>query len=81
MKNGDLWNCFAESTFAKGPRAITLTKDKGHATQEMIDEGRVDEEQKKGNDGADDGVNKGAEDGQQSLSNVARKYASRQWRY
>ena len=35
------------STMAKGPRAITLTKVKGHATQEMVDEGRVGEEQKK----------------------------------
>ena len=56
MENDDLWKFFAESILAKGPRAITLTKVKGHATQEMVDEGRVDEEQKKGNDGADDGA-------------------------
>ena len=36
---------------------------------------------KKGNGGADDGANRGAEDEQQNLSTVARKYAGRQWRY
>ena len=77
MKNGDLWGFFAESTLAKGPRAINLTKVKGHAAQEMVDEGRVDEEEKKGNAGADEGANKGAEEEQQGLSTVARKYAGR----
>ena len=77
-KNGDMCFVVVESTLAKGPRAITVTKAKGHATQELVDEGRIDEEHKKGNDGADDGASKGAEDEQQHRSTVARKYASRQ---
>ena len=74
-ENGDIWKFFAESTLAKGPRAITLTKVKGHASQGMVDEGKVDEEQKKGNDGADEGANKGAEEEQQGLSTVVKNYA------
>lgn len=81
MKNGDLWEFLGGIIIAKGPRAIIVTKVKGHATQEMVDEGRIDERQKKGNGGADDGANKGAGEAQQNLSTVARKYASRQWRY
>lgn len=56
-----------------GAATITLTKAKGHATQEIVDEGREDEERNKGNDGADDGANKGAEGEQHGLSTVARQ--------
>ena len=72
---------FAKSTIAKGPRAICITKVKGHATQEMVDEGTVKAAHKEGNDGADKGADKGAVEEQQELSDAARKYASRQWKY
>ena len=65
----------------KGPRAICLTKVKGHATQAMVDEGTLIAAHKEGNNGADEGADKRAVDEQQDLSNAARKYAGRQWRY
>ena len=81
MKNGDLWKFFATSTLSKGPKAVAMSKVKGHATKEMVDEGIVEAEHKEGNDGADGGADKGAVDEQQELSSAARRYASRQWRY
>lgn len=47
----------------------------------MVDEGAVEAEHKEGNDGAGEGADKGVVDEQQGLSNTARKYAGRQWRY
>ena len=81
MKNGDVWNFFSKSTIAKGPRAVLLTKVKGHATAKMVEDGTVQADHKEGNDGADEGADLGATDEQQGLSDAARKYAGRQWRY
>ena len=47
----------------------------------MVDEGTVKAAHKEGNGGADEGADKGAVDEQQELSDAARKYAGRQWRY
>ena len=47
----------------------------------MVDEDTVKVARKEGNDGADKGAGKGAVEEQQDLSDAARKYASRQWRY
>ena len=46
---------------AKGPRSVRVTKVKGHATDEMVNEGRVKPEDKAGNDVADKAADKGAE--------------------
>ena len=34
MKDGDLWKCFTEAVRAKNPKAVKLTKVKGHATSQ-----------------------------------------------
>ena len=50
MKDGDLWEHFAEIAEQRGPHSVWITKVKGHATQEMVDEGKVEEDEKRGND-------------------------------
>ena len=47
----------------------------------MVADGTVDEAHKRGNDGADERADLGATEEQQDLSDAARKYAGRQWRY
>ena len=81
MKNGDIWKFFWQSVTAKGAWAVRLTKVKGHATQEMVDEGTVPLQQKEGNDGADGAADSGAVDMQDDLAKTTNKYAYRQWRY
>ena len=61
VKNGDLWQSIEEAVLAKGPRSVRVTKVKGHATDEMVNEGRVKPEDKAGNDVADKAADKGAE--------------------
>ena len=52
--DGDLWEIFARAVNARGPWSIAVTKVKGHATAEEVENGKVQEEDKKGNDKADD---------------------------
>ena len=40
-KNGDLWESIEEAIKEKGPRSVKITKVKGHATNEMVEEGKV----------------------------------------
>ena len=77
MKNGDLWQHFYVSTATKGLQAVTLSKVKGHATQQMVDEGEVEAKHKEGNDRADKVAEEGVVDMQLDLSTEAGKYA---WR-
>ena len=53
MKDGELWEVFADLVRTRGPQTAIITKVKGHATQEMVDEGKVEEEDMKGNSMAD----------------------------
>ena len=55
-KDADLWEMFAKAVEARGPGCTRTSKAKGHATQEMVDEGQVQKEDKKGNDQADRGA-------------------------
>ena len=77
IKDGDLWEAFANSVKAKGVGTVGLTKVKGHATNEMVAEGSVQKDDKEGNDMADDAANKGAIDMQKDLADVAAAYAAR----
>ena len=43
VKNGDLWESIEEAIEEKGPRSVKVTKVKGHATNEMVEEGKVRE--------------------------------------
>ena len=60
MKDGDLWEMFAKAVEARGPGCTNISKAMGHATQEMVDEGKVQTEEKTGNDQADTGAERGA---------------------
>ena len=48
MKDGDLWEHVAELVRERGPESVAITKVKGHATQQMVDEGKVEEKKKRG---------------------------------
>ena len=48
MKNGDLWEVFAKIVQRRGPESVTISKVKGHATDEMVQEGQVRRADKKG---------------------------------
>ena len=49
---------------AKSPRAVKLTKVKGRATDREVLRGELEIEHKKGNDEADDAVERGVKEGQ-----------------
>ncbi len=53
QKDGDLWQIFWETLEQKGCGAMAITKVKGHATDEMVQQGKVNIEDKLGNDKAD----------------------------
>ena len=50
MKDGDLWHTFENSAEAKAPEAVKLTNVEGHATKETVDDGRVKDVDREGND-------------------------------
>lgn len=54
MRDGDLWELFANIVEERGPHSVTITKVKGHATKEMVEDGKVEEEEKRGNDVSDE---------------------------
>ena len=58
-----------------------LTKVKGHATDEQVQEGTVPEEQKIGNDFSDEAAGKGSKDEQEELVAVAALYGRRNVKY
>ena len=78
MKDGDLWEMFAKAVDARGPGYTRISKAKGHATQEMVDEGKVQKEEKKGNDQADTGAERGAVTMQKVTHKLADLYS---WRH
>ena len=53
MSDGDLWFHFEEAAKAKGPKAIRISKVKGHVTQAQVDDGTFRAVDKSGNDQAD----------------------------
>ena len=65
----------------KGYRSIKLKKVKGHSTAEQVQEGHVRKEDKDGNDRADQGARKGANDSQRIIAALAEAYAARHKQY
>ncbi len=53
VSDGDLWHHFEQAAKAKGPRSIRITKIKGHASQEQVDQGIYRTCDKLGNEQAD----------------------------
>ena len=77
-KDGDLWELFAKVIKQRGPRSAIITKVKGHATEEMVQQGKVKEEEKKGNDRADEAADVGATKSQGRLQCFGELYS---WRH
>ena len=48
MRDGDLWQVFADVVRQRGPHSVIITKVKGHATDQMVQDGAV---KQKGKDG------------------------------
>jgi hypothetical protein len=53
VSDGDLWNHFEQAARAKGYKSIRITKVKGHAKQQQVNEGIYRQCDKDGNDQAD----------------------------
>ena len=62
---------------AKNPKTVKLTKKKGHATEEMVEDDRVRREDKEGNDEADQAAENGVTEEQGELNHLGWKYAAR----
>ncbi len=66
-----MWSCFWQSLRIRGAKTVIITKVKGHATQVRVDECKVQEEDKAGNDAAD----RAAEWGVNSIHEGANEFA------
>ena len=66
---------------AKNPDTIKFTKVKGHATEQMVQDGEVVPEDKEGNDEADATAEKGVRTEQEDLNYMRWKYAARMKAY
>ena len=66
-KDGDLWGHTQKKIEAKGPENTKMIKVKGHATNQMVSEGKVKADDKKGNDRANQAAGKGFNDEQRRL--------------
>ena len=66
---------------AKGIDAVQVTKVKGHATEEMVTEGRVERKDKCGNDGADKAADKGSGEAQKTVMELAGLLSFRNEKY
>ena len=60
---------------------MKVTKVKGHATDEMIDEGKVRKQDKEGNDQADEAADKGSKGDQKYLAAAAKLFCERHKAY
>jgi len=69
---------FAKLIRQRGPSSAIITKVKGHATEEMVQQGKVKEEEKRGNDWADTAADEGATNSQGRLQYFGELYS---WRH
>ena len=65
----------------KTPKAIAVTKVKGHAAQEQVDDVTVTAQDKEGNEWADEAANKGARDVETPVSEMAATYSKKNGQY
>ena len=57
--------------------STAISNVKGHATQKQVDDGDVKEEDKAGNDRADEAAGKGAKEAQESLADLVATYSGK----
>ncbi len=81
QKDGDLWSIFFQVVATKGHASVRFTKVKGHATDEMVDQGRVLPEDKRGNDRADEVANEGVGIFGKDIIHLGQVYARRHHYY
>ena len=81
VQNGDLWMKMEAAVIAKNPKTVKLTKQKGHATEEMVREGKVREEDREGNRQSDRAADRGVTEEQEEVEFLGWKYAARQNAY
>ncbi len=80
-KDGDLWRVFHEFAKQRGHASIRLSKVQGRATQKQVDEGKVKNEDRRGNDEADETAKKGNKMHGEGLVKVAGWMFERHRRY
>ena len=76
-----LWLLFELLVCQRGLETVKITKVKGHAIAEMVEQGKVREEDKEGNDMADQVADQGATKSQGKLQMFAGLYVWRHSRY
>ena len=81
MRDGDLWQVFADVVRQRGPYSVIITKVKGHATEQMVQDGKVERCDKEGNDKADKAAELGATISQARVQAFGRLYSCRQQEY
>ena len=77
MRDGDLWEVFADLVRQRGPHTVSITKVKGHATKEMVSQGNVQEVDKQGNDAADVAADFGAVHAQITVHAMGKIYCGK----
>ena len=81
MRDGDRWEVFADLVEQRGPHTVSITKVKGHATNEMVEQGKVEGGDKQGNDAADVAADCGAIDSQAKVHCFRGLYCNKHKRY
>ena len=81
QKDGDLWELLHKMVQQKGWKSVKITKVKGHATDANVEDGKVDINDKKGNDKADDYATKGLNGHADDFLKVSRLLTKRQISY
>ena len=81
QRDGDLWYMYYQHATAKTTTAITITKVKGHATDNMVDTGQVAAADKLGNDKADKAADEGVALFGSPTIQISKCYAKRHMAY
>ena len=81
MKDGDLWQEFGRIAETRNPNATKLSKVKGHATWQMISDGKGIAEDAYGNDKSDQAAENGVTLEQPQLTKIAKHYANKHKQY
>ena len=79
--DGDLWEAYWRALRSRGSKSIKVTKVKGHATKEQVEEGKVRIEDKIGNDKADLAATAGVDEHVQWLRELTAWLHMRQRAY
>ena len=79
--DGDVWRVYFEHATAKQVGSIAITKVKGHATQNMVDQGLVQPQDKIGNDKADEAADEGVELFGDGTVQLGKHYVDRHQQY